>query len=65
MFYRPDFICLEDGIEISCSEEKMCSLKEANNDTSDIFKFDSYNSINSIPIEYNLFCDKKYMEAEM
>lgn len=64
MFYRPDFICMKgDGVEFKCTEEEMCSLKKS--DSTFSYRFDSFNDIKSIPIEYDLFCERKVMEASM
>ncbi|EAR81879.1 cation transporter (macronuclear) [Tetrahymena thermophila SB210] len=64
MFYRPDIICTKsDGVQYKCTEEEMCKLRKQ--DSSFQYHFEPYNDILSIPIEYDLFCDRKVMEASM
>ena len=61
IFYRPQFYCPSEedpSVWIPCSEEKGCETG--------VFKADpEYIQINSISMEFNLYCGRKIIEAWM
>lgn len=59
IFFRPEIICLRDGVEFICSEKEMCE-----NNYEYIFK-EEFSWIKSLSMEKNFYCENKIYESTM